>query len=364
MRVNIYSTSYIATDQRIQRIANTLASSGYSVKVICRKHKSLSIDKSNYQVKYIKSTFFNKGPLFYLNYNIKILLRTLLSNVDIVYANDLDTLPGCAMGALLRNKKLVYDSHELFTEVPELINRQITKLIWRIQEKIFIKRANTVITVSDGVANELIKRYGIKKVEVVRNLPVRTSTDNFKEKQPTLIYQGALNVGRGIELAIDLMKQLPCYKLLIAGSGDIEIKLRKQMLEDNLFDRVQFLGQLTPENLKQLTPTAWLGLSLEEDMSLSYRYALPNKLFDYIAAHIPVLVSDLPEMRRVVEEYEIGIVAESRNPIELANQISDLFDDKKRYENMVRNVKKAAEKLNWQNEEPKLINVFNELTRS
>ncbi|HDP76538.1 MAG TPA: glycosyltransferase [Bacteroidales bacterium] len=358
MRINLYSTSYIATDQRIQKIANSLSGKGFTVKVYCRNHSTFSITTTNFKVKYLKSVF-KKGPLFYLIYNTKIFFRILFSQLDIIYSNDLDTLPGCALGSLVKRKKLIYDSHELFTEIPELINRPIIKFIWRIQERIFIKRAKAVITVSDGVATELAKRYRINKVEVIRNFPVRTNTKTLREKQPTLIYQGVLNVGRGIELAIDMMKQLPGYKLLIVGSGDVEIKLRKQMRENNLFDRVQFLGQLTPDNLKLITPTAWLGLSLEEDMGLNYRYALPNKLFDYIAANVPVLVSDLPEMRKVVEEFEIGIVASSRNPIELANQIADLLDDKKRYESISKNVKKAAEQLTWQNEEPKLLNLIN-----
>lgn len=363
MRIQLFSTSYIVTDQRLQRVANSLAVNGYFVKVFCRKHKNLSYENNKFNVKYI-NLFFEKGPLFYFFYNLRIFLRILFSRSYIIYSNDLDTLPGCALGSIVRCKKLIYDSHELFTEVPELIGRPIIKFIWRIQEKIFVKRAKAVITVSEGVANELKKRYNLKNIEVIRNVPMRTSTEVFKDKQPTIIYQGALNIGRGIELAIEMMKQLPCYKLLIIGTGDVEIKLRKQMLENNLFDRVQFLGQLPPENLRLITPTAWLGLSLEEDMGLNYRYALPNKLFDYIAANVPVLVSDLPEMRKIIEEYEIGIVASSRNPIELANQIADLFDDKKRYESILNNVKKAAEQLNWQNEEPKLLNIINRVIKN
>lgn len=358
MRILIFCTSYIVTDQRLQRVANSLAAYGYSVRVFCRKHKNLSYENNKFNVKYI-NPFFKKGPLFYFFYNLRIFLRILFSRSDIIYSNDLDTLPGCAIGSILRRKKLIYDSHELFTEVPELIGRPLIKFLWGIQERIFIKRAKAVITVSEGVANELKKRYSLKNLVVIRNVPLRSSTEVFKENQPTIIYQGALNIGRGIELAIEMMKQLPCYKLLIAGTGDIEIKLRKQMLESNLTDRVQFLGQLAPENLRLITPKAWLGLSLEEDMGLNYRYALPNKLFDYIAANVPVLVSDLPEMRKIVEEYGIGIVANSRNPIDLANQIADLFDDKKRYENILKNVKKAAELLIWQNEEPKLLNLVN-----
>ncbi|MEY1640035.1 glycosyltransferase [Tenuifilum osseticum] len=362
MRIQIFSTSYIVTDQRLQRVANSLATYGYSVKVFCRKHKNLSYENNKFNVKYI-NPLFEKGPLFYFFYNLRIFLRILFSRSDIIYSNDLDTLPGCALGSIVRCKKLIYDSHELFTEVPELIGRPITKFFWRIQEKIFVKRAKAVITVSEGVANELKKRYNLKNVEVIRNVPIRTSTEVFKDKQPIIIYQGALNMGRGIELAIEMMKQLPCYKLLIVGKGDIEIKLRRQMLESDLSGRVQFLGQLTPENLRLVTPTAWLGLSLEEDMGLNYRYALPNKLFDYLAAHVPVLVSDLPEMKRVVEEYGIGIVAQSRKPIDLANQIADFFEDKEGYEITLKNVKKAAEKLCWQNEEPRLLNLINSLKK-
>lgn len=363
MRISIFSTSYLATDQRVQRIASSLSAKGILVNVYCRKHSSFSIASTTFKVNYIKS-IFKKGPFFYLVYNTKIFFRILFSHLDIIYSNDLDTLPGCAIGSIVRHKKLIYDSHELFTEVPELINRPTTRFVWRIQEKKFVKRAKAVITVSEGVANELKKRYKLKNVEIIRNVPLRSATKVFKEKKPTILYQGVLNIGRGIELAIEMMKQLPCYKLLIVGTGDIEIKLRRQMLESNLSERVQFLGQLTPENLRLITPTAWLGLSLEEDMGLNYRYALPNKLFDYIAANVPVLVSNLPEMRRIVEEYEIGIVATNRSPVELAKQVKNLLEDKKRYENIVKNVKKAAEQLTWQNEELKLLNLINEVTEN
>lgn len=363
MKIGIFSTSKIATDQRIQKVSNTLSANGYSVTIYCRKHNKIGYKSENIKIKFI-NTIFDKGPLFYLQYNIQIFFKILFSRFDIIYCNDLDTLTGCALGSAMRNKKLIYDSHELFTEVPELVNRSLIKLIWRIQEKVFIRKANAIITVSDGVASELTRRYKVKEVNVIRNLPVIRETEVFKDKQPTIIYQGSLNVGRGIELAIEMMKHLPCYKLLIVGSGDIEIQLRKQMLESNLYDRVQFLGQLPPHELRLLTPTAWLGLSLEEDLGLNYRYALPNKLFDYIAAQVPVLVSDLPEMRKVVEKYKVGIVAKSRKPAELANQIGDFFDDKQEYESALKNIKSAVKDLNWQNEESKLIEVVKRVAAS
>lgn len=363
MRISIFSTSFFVTDQRIQRVALTLAEEGHSIKVYSRRHKHLVAEfDSRIRLKYILA-LFKKGPLFYLTYNLKIFTKILFSRVDVIYANDLDTLLGCWMGSVFRLKPLIYDSHELFTEVPELLKRPIAKATWRIQETLFIKRAKSVVTVSEGVANELSRRYKVQPV-IIRNLPIRKEIETFREKQPTLIYQGSLNIGRGLELAIDMMNYLTCYRLLIVGKGDIEVKLRKLMLDSNLFDRVQFLGQLPPERLRTITPTAWLGLSLEEDMGLNYRYALPNKLFDYIAAQVPVLVSDLPEMRRVVEEYGVGIVAKSRDPRELADQVANLFEEKKKMDSIAANLKKASAVLCWQNESPKLVDVINSLRRN
>lgn len=363
MRISIFSTSYFVTDQRIQRTALTLADEGHSIKVYSRKHGHLDANiSSRIKLKFIR-TLFKKGPLFYLTYNIKILIKILFSRVDIIYANDLDTLLGCWMGSVAKFKPLIYDSHELFTEVPELINRPLVKTIWRVQETIFIKRVKTVITVSDGIANILEKRYKIKPL-VIRNFPIRKEIEAFREKQPTLIYQGSLNTGRGLELAIGMMNYLTCYRLLIIGKGDIEVKLRKQMLDSNLFDRIQFLGQQAPEKLRTITPTAWLGISLEEDMGLNYRYALPNKLFDYIAAQVPVLVSNLPEMRKVVEEYGVGIVAQSRDPKELADQVANLFEDKEKMASIAANLKKASAVLCWQNESPKLVEAINSLMKN
>ncbi len=352
--IRIYANSDLVTDQRVHRTANSLFNQGYNVVVIGRKPINSSISNNKpYKVKYIKPLFL-KGPLFYISFNFRIFISLLFSRVSLVYANDLDTLPGCSLGAIFRFKKMVYDSHELFTEIPELVNRPLKRIIWRLTESIFIKKAKYVFTVSDSVSNELNKRYNVSPI-VVRNLPIRKDIEAFKDKQPTLIYQGSLNIGRGIELAIDMMNYLTCYRLIIVGTGDIEIELRKRMLDQKLFDRVEFAGRLSPEELYRLTCTAWLGLSLEEDMGLNYKFALPNKLFDYVAAQVPVLVSDLPEMVKLVNNYGIGLVAKSRNPRELADQVADFFEDKNLREQITKNVQKASVELEWSKEEHKLL---------
>ncbi len=358
--IRIYANSDLVTDQRVHRTANSLLNQGYNVVVIGRKPINSSISNNRpYKVKYIKP-LFSKGPLFYISFNFRIFISLIFSKVSLVYANDLDTLPGCSLGAIFRFKKMVYDSHELFTEIPELVNRPLKRIIWRLTESIFIKKAKYVFTVSDSVSNELNKRYNVTPI-VVRNLPIRKDIEAFKDKQPTLIYQGSLNIGRGIELAIDMMNYLTCYRLIIVGTGDIEIELRKRMLNQKLFDRVEFTGRLSPEDLYRLTCTAWLGLSLEEDLGLNYKFALPNKVFDYVAAQVPVLVSDLPEMVKLVNNYGIGLVAKSRNPRELADQVADFFEDKNLREQVSKNVQKTSVELQWSKEEHKLIAPIKEL---
>ncbi|HPD95136.1 MAG TPA: glycosyltransferase [Tenuifilaceae bacterium] len=358
--VRLYTTSNISTDQRVQRTANTWLKNGYQTTVICRRQ---TIKEKTFDFNIEKlSCFFKKSPLFYFFYNLKVIVNITFSKVSVIYANDLDTLVGCSIGAIIRFKPLIYDSHELFTEIPELIGHPIKKFIWKMSEAIFIKRARYIITVSEGVSKELKKRYGINPI-VIRNVSAKVNTEAFKDKQPTLIYQGSLNVGRGIELAIDMMEYLPCYHLIIAGSGDIEIELRKRMLEKKLFDRIEFTGVLDADNLHILTCKAWIGLSLEEDLGLNYRYALPNKIFDYVAASVPVLVSNLPDMSNLVNEYQIGLVAPTRNPKELADFLTDFIDDKQKYDQTLANLSNAANKLTWSKESEKLIEIIKSINK-
>lgn len=358
--IRIYVNSDLITDQRVQRIATSLSNAEFKIIVIGRKPADNTVlNNKSYEVKYIK-TLISKGPLSYILFNIQIFFSIIFSRFSAIYANDLDTLPGCCLGATLRFKPLIYDSHELFTEIPELINSPFKKFLWKFTEQICIRKAKHVITVSESISVELNKRYNVNPV-VVRNLPIRKDIETFKDSRPTIIYQGSLNLGRGIELAIDMMNHLTCYRLIIAGSGYYEFELRKRMLDQKLFDRVEFLGRLNPDELHSVTSTAWLGLSLEEDMGLNYRFALPNKLFDYIAAQVPVIVSPLPEMSKIVNNYGIGLIAKSRDPKELASQIANFFEDKNLYEQTIKNVQKASVELQWSKEEHKLIAPIKEL---
>lgn len=356
-RIIVFATTDLVSDQRVHRTSISLHKDGHKVLTIGRRLEGTPKNISReYSVKHFRM-IFRKGFFFYLFFNIRIFLYLLFHKFDLVCSNDLDTLLGCRLGSFVRGKRIVYDSHEFFTEVPELIDRPLTRKIWLVIERFCLKGIKYSSTVSEGVANEYNKRYGMNMI-VIRNLPLRNESFGHKSARPTIIYQGALNKGRGIELAIEMIRYLPCYYLVIVGSGDLEVKLRKRVIELDLVDRVEFRGRLPYDKLHSLTSKAWLGISLEEDLGLSYRYALPNKLFDYIQAQIAVVVSDLPEMAKIVEQYGIGIVAKTRDPKELADLIANFIESKDMREGTIKNLSLAYNVLVWENEKPKLLELY------
>lgn len=355
-RIIMAVSNDLATDQRVQRVAQSLTNAGFSVTLIGRKLKtSMPISFSYKTVRF--SLLATRGPLFYALLNWRIFWFVLFQKFDAAVANDLDTLVGVALATKLRRRKLVYDSHELFTELPELVNRPKTKRIWQTIERIFVPKVDAAYTVCQSIANIYNSLYN-KNFAVVRNVPQYINAQSPERQKNVLMYQGALNVGRGIDLMIETMRLLPNCELWIAGSGDVEQQLRAQANAQTDGGKVVFLGKLSPSELRTYTNKATIGLSLEEDLGLNYHYALPNKLFDYIQARIPVIVSNLPEMRAIVEQYKIGTVLTNRTPQALAQTVEQMLQISDTYTN---NISLAASELCWQNEEKTLIDIYNQL---
>lgn len=299
--------------------------------------------------------FFDKGKFFYIELNIRLFIYLLFKRVDVITANDLDTLSACFFASKIKGVKLVYDSHEYFTELPELAHRPFEKGIWVMVERFIFPKLRWVSTVGHCIAKEYERIYGVP-VKVVRNMPVSAGiSESELPKERVLIYQGAINVGRGIELMMEAMRFLPEYMLWIVGDGTTLEKIRAQALG---YKNVKVWGKVPFEELRPITKQALLGLSLEEDLGLNYRFALPNKLFDYVHAAIPVVISDLPEMRHLVEEYQLGMVLEKRTPQSLAQTIRDVVENTDRYNSMVHNCKEARKELNWEAEEGKLLALY------
>ena len=358
-KIIVSVTNDLSTDQRVHKVCLSLTNNGFKVLLIGRKLPT-SLPLTRKYRTHRMSLLFKNGVFFYLEYNFRLFLFLLFHKKDILLANDLDTLLANFLVSRIQNKKLVYDSHELFTEVPELINRPTKQKIWLKLEQYILPKLKNTYTVCQSIADYYNQKYGTN-FKVIRNIPVKKNTLKIKKntKQKIIIYQGAINIGRGLEVMIEVMKHLENIKFIIVGTGDIYKQLQKKVTIENVTDKITFLGKITPKELQKITPTADLGISLEEDLGLNYRYALPNKLFDYLHANIPVLVSDLPEMKRLVLAYKIGEIATSREPKKLAEQIQKiLHTGKEKYKN---SIQKAQKELQWQHEEKILLSVFNKL---
>ena len=355
-RIVISVTNDLTTDQRVGKTCEVLSEIGYDVLLVGRKlKKSLPIQRNYKTIRF--KLLFNKGFLFYTEFNIRLFIFLLFTKKNILFSNDLDTLLPNYLLSLLQQKRLIFDSHELFSEIPELVNKPRIKHFWLYLEKTIIPKLKNVITVSNSIKNYYTNLYGISAT-VVRNIPKIEKFDqkNFEintNGKKVILYQGAVNMGRGIELMIDTMPLLDEFIFIVIGDGDILIQLKAKVDHLSLQNKVKFLGKKTPKELKKLTPNASIGLSLEEDLGLNYRYALPNKIFDYLHANVPVVVSELPEMKTIIKKYSFGEVLEKRSPEVLAKTILNMT--KKNY---TKELTLAKEELNWAKEKKKLTSIF------
>lgn len=357
-RIIVSVTNDLVTDNRVHKVCTSLCNMGFQVLLIGRKLSSSPEIKRNYSTKRFR-LWFNKRAFFYAEYNIRLFVYLLFVKADIFLANDLDTLSANFLAAKIRSKDLVYDSHEYFTEVPELIKRPNVKKIWEWLERKIVPNIKFTYTVCQSIANIYKEKYGVD-FKVVRNIP-RSSDIRFKKrKKPTktILYQGALNINRGLQQAILAMHFIKNAKLQLIGDGDICEELKALVQAEKLSNKVEFIGRIPINELANYTRNADLGLSIEEDMGLNYRFALPNKLFDYIHAEVPVVVSNLPEMKELVEQYKIGEIADSLEPQKLATLINSALNDTEKHQIWEKNLKIARKELTWENEEIVLQSIF------
>ena len=351
----------LVTDQRMQKVCRTLHEVGYVVFLVGRKSKNSLPLVRPYQTHRIK-TLFQKGFLGLAEWNIRLFFKLLFTKKDILLSNDLDTLLANYMAYKFSKAKLVYDTHELFTEIPELINRPKVQGFWLKIERFIFPKLKNVYTVCGAIATYYQDKYNVP-VAVVRNMPLQRKEIGLGQfpfdtnGKKILLYQGALNKGRGLELLIETIPLLSNWLLVIVGDGTITNELQEKVSKEKLTDKVIFMGRLLPKNLAKITPLATVGVSVEEDLGLSYHYALPNKIFDYIHAKVPILVSDLPEMRKIVADYNVGSVLKNRSAKNIAKQLEKIARTPK----ATWGFDTAISKLNWQKEAMQLLEIYRNL---
>lgn len=358
-------TNHLVSDNRVHKVATTLVGMGFDVTLVgCALPSSPKLSPRDYSTRRF-ALLFNKGFLFYANYNIRLFFYLLYKRFDVVLSNDLDSLMAGFLASKITRAGLVYDSHEYYTELPELVDRPFVKMTWEKIESLILPRLTRCYTVCKSIADIYTQKYKVQ-FQVVRNLPHGKTYPEIDEQfsppfptsLPVILYQGAVNKGRGIEEAILAMHNVENALLVIIGGGDLLQCCKDLVINENLQHKVHFTGLVPFDELRKITRFATIGLSIEKNIGLNYYFALPNKLFDYIQSEVPVLATQLPEIERVVKEYGVGMVIEEAKTDLIANAINQMLGDAEGMKNWRENCKIAKQELCWENEEQVLKAIF------
>ncbi|MGI4865266.1 MAG: glycosyltransferase [Janthinobacterium lividum] len=374
-------TTDLSYDQRMQRICGSLAQAGYDVKLVGWQRKtSLPLQPELYAQHRLRG-WCQRGKLFYIEYNLRLFWYLLRQRAAVWACADLDAALPTWARARLGGQPFVYDAHELFTEVPEVVTRPAVQRLWQWVENVVVPRAQLRYTVGPALARLFAQRHPGCAFAVVRNVPVgnaqltmrnepppaaKNQAPSPKNQPPTLLYQGALNVGRGLAQLLDAMPLVPA-RLVICGEGDCSAELRAQAERLGLLasGQVEFKGYVLPADLRQLTAQATVGIMLLENTGLSYYYSLANKFFDYVQAGIPQLCIDFPEYRALNEQHEVAALVPDLAPATLAAALARLLPSGQPgeyYQRLTENCQQARQEWSWQEEEKVLINLYKQLT--
>jgi glycosyltransferase involved in cell wall biosynthesis len=358
MRAIVAVISDLYTDMRVQKHAEVLRDMGYSVNLVGRRSGITPLPSLNGITAERLRVPFRKGPLMYLFFNAALLLRLLARRADLYVSNDLDTLLPCLVASRVFGKPLVYDAHEYFTGQYGLPERRVKYNIWKWLEKKLLPRLNCMITVSHSIAEIYQSEYGISPV-VVRNAafstagitPVSRNEAGINGDDLLVVYQGSgINPGRGAPELLEAMGMVDGVMLMIIGGGDMIDEIKLEAGKRNLDSRVIFLPRMPWREMMRYTMCCDAGLTLDTDTCLNQRYSLPNKLFDYIAAGIPVIASPLPEVSALVSNYGCGIVLDEASPLAIADALAKLRDDRVCLSQFRAAAAIAADDLCWEKE--------------
>ena len=366
-KVVLSVTNDLYTDPRVDKVCNFLTRNGFDVTLVGRRYgDSATLAPRAYKTHRLR-LLFRKGAFFYAEYNIRLFFYLLFHHFDLFVANDLDTLLPNFLISKLKRKRLVYDSHEYFCGELSIADRPFVKRVWKSIERFCFPKLKDVITVSQSIVDQYEQEYGIRP-HLVRNIPPKATPPvtesraslQLPEDKTIIILQGnGINEGRGGEELVEAMPFVDEKAVfLIVGSGTVIPQLKERVKDLQLEHRVRFVSRVTPEMLYNYTYLSDIGIALDRDLSMNLRFSLPNKLFEYIKAGTPVVVSNLIERARIVGQYRVGLIVEDFQAENIAEKINKLVNDKQLYNDLKANCKLAAEDLCWENEEKVLEEIY------
>lgn len=359
MTICLTVTNDLSYDQRMIRICSSLAEAGHKVELIGRLLKnSLPLFQRLFKQKRLKC-FFEQGKLFYVEYNVRLFFYLLFNKTDCMCAIDLDTILPVLFCSKLKRVKRVYDAHELFCEMKEIVTRPKIYSAWKRIEKFSVPKFTDGYTVNRPIAREFKKMYDVN-YEIIRSISLKQEFKSIAKQEDIIIYQGAVNEGRSFETLIPAMQRVNA-QLLIFGDGNFYNQARALVKKNILDDKIIFRGKVEPCTLSERTREAKIGITLFDDKALSNYYSLANRFFDYIHAGIPQLCVNYPAYEEINKEFEVALLIDDLSPENIARNLNRLLQDEDLYRHLQQNCMEASRVYCWQNEEKKLIEFYRKI---
>ncbi len=294
---------------------------------------------------------------------------------DVIVAHDLDTLPAAIHAKRRIGGRVLYDSHELFIERQFTTPPQtrIWRPGWRAIERRLIRRADRVITVSPAIAAELASRYGIPEPDVIMNVPDRRRAPEeprdlrghlgLAADSTLVLYLGGILPHRGVDATVRSLALRPGDELVLLGPaapGEVDL-LREVAREAGVGRRVHVLPPVPSDEVVAWAAGADVGVCLIENIGLSYFHSLPNKLFEYFGAGVPVITSDFPTMGTVVRDAGAGVTCDPRDPAAIAAAIHAVVDDPARHAALRERALAASGRYTWEVEGARYLDLVEAL---
>ncbi len=355
--------NYFQTDARVTNEAITVGKEGKDVTVIAlNDHKTTPEfeDRGDFKVTRVS----RKSPKFQkLFTTLRLAAAAIKEKAGVYHANDLNTtIPGF-IASRFWGTRLIYDAHEVSTD---RMGWKFKKLYYLL-EKFMIRRADVVITTNETRAKFFQETYGINKPVILRNAPryqVLNSDNRIRqtlgipEEIKIVLYQGGLQPERGLENLVRAVSDLSDVVLVFIGYGKLEEKLKLLVKNEGVEDKVFFLGMIPNEELLKWTASADVGMQVLQNTCFNHYSSISNKIHEYIMAGIPVVASDLPEMKNIVNSYGAGVTVDPDDPKSIREGICFLLRDDAEYKKYKQNCYEAAKVLNWEHEEEKLLKIY------